>query len=149
MPKDTSMQAYGDSNERDREAAEAGEPTKEERVLMFVGPQESHGATTHETAAAINMPLQTCSGTITKLVQAGKMKDSGKRRLTPNLSYATVWICCDEEEAKYRRFHCVIPKTAFTHLERMAVGTEYTPQELAAELLLIQLRQNYLTSGGE
>lgn len=52
---------------------------------------ERGGATADEVSARLNLPHQSASAGVTKLMQAGWIEDSGRRRLTRRGKSAVVW----------------------------------------------------------
>ena len=62
-----------------------------ERVYAHIASCED-GATDMEIAAALNMLTDTARARRCELTDAGRVKDSGKTRLSPRKRSATVWI---------------------------------------------------------
>lgn len=67
-------------------------PSQEKRIADFLATRGANGATTHEIAEALEMPVQSVSPAITHLREQGKARDSKRNRKSPHGRAASVWL---------------------------------------------------------
>lgn len=69
------------------------------RVLAYIVSRGSEGATCWEAERALAFMHQTCSPRIWELRRAGRVADSGQRRMTGSGRQAVVWVVLPEGAA--------------------------------------------------
>ena len=68
------------------EAARAAQPRqieRQEQIVEYVAGCGSAGACRHEIAEAMGWPVQSVTSPVLILLRAGRLRESGERRLTP------------------------------------------------------------------
>lgn len=86
---------YQKKSETSREAADsvAGiAPSVREQVFECIKMAGRAGRTNSEIVADEGLLLQSVCGRVAELREAGRVRDSGEKRLTPTGRRATVWI---------------------------------------------------------
>jgi len=86
--------AGSSTSEAAAEAIEEGRATLRYKVYKYLLDQGQLGAIDQEMQDDLNMDPSTQRPRRVELVRAGKVKDSGKKRLTRSLRWAVVWVAC-------------------------------------------------------